>query len=337
MSYFLEMNQTNPCGEIPLDSYANCCLGHINLVNMLLEDESDIDWKKLARTIRIGVRFLDDVLTANHYPMQECKLAGDKSRRIGLGTMGLHHMLIKLGVKYGSDKCLEFLDRLYSTIRDEAYLASMYLAKEKGSFPAFKPKEFLAEEFARSLPARIRMLIKDYGIRNAVLLTAAPTGTISMVHSVSTGIEPIFAPMYFRRYREGNTWRETVVLDPLFKEALENKKDASHIVGAYDITPEQHMAVQATIQRYIDNAISKTINLPENANYKEIAEMGLKFAPYLKGITVYRAGSKGEEPLKAIPNTPENIMKYAYPLLNTNSETKVGEGTVCRLDGTCGE
>ena len=341
MSYFLEMNQTNPCGEIPLDSYANCCLGHINLVNMLLEDESDIDWKKLARTIRIGVRFLDDVLTANHYPMQECKLAGDKSRRIGLGTMGLHHMLIKLGVKYGSDKCLEFLDRLYSTIRDEAYLASMYLAKEKGSFPAFKPKEFLAEEFARSLPARIRMLIKDYGIRNAVLLTAAPTGSISMIHSVSTGIEPIFAPLYLRRWREGNAWNETVVLDPLFKEALENKKDTSHIIGAYDITPEQHMAVQATIQRYIDNAISKTINLPKDANYKEIAEIGLKFIPYLKGLTVYRAGSKGSkdapEPLQAIPTTQENIIKYAYPLLNSNSRTEVSPAA-CRIgDGSCGE
>lgn len=337
VSYFLEMNQTNPCGEIPLESYANCCLGHINLVNMLTEDQLEVDWRKLARTIRVGVRFLDNVLTVNHYPIPECKVAGDRSRRIGLGTMGLHHMLIKLGIKYGSEKCLEFLDRLYSTVKNEAYLASLYISREKGPFPMFNASKFLDEEFSRTLPAWIRLKIKAHGIRNAVLLTAAPTGTIAMVHNVSTGIEPIFAPMYFRRYREGNTWRETVVLDPLFKECLEQGKDASHIVGAYDITPEQHMQVQAVIQKHIDNAISKTINLPNDAKPEEMSRVALSLIPYLKGLTCYRAGSKGDEPLKPIPNTPENVLKYAYPLLNKDGETRVGEGTVCRLDGTCGD
>ena len=161
MSYFLKMNQTNPCGEIPLESYANCCLGHINLANMLTEDESDIDWKRLAKTIRAGIRFLDDVLTVNHYPLPECKTAGERSRRVGLGTLGLHHMLIRLGIKYGSEKCLEFLDRLYATIRDEAYLTSMYIAREKGAFPEFNSDKYLDEEFARTLPARIRMLFKQ--------------------------------------------------------------------------------------------------------------------------------------------------------------------------------
>jgi len=337
MSYFLKMNQTNPCGEIPLDSYANCCLGHINLANMLEPDNSDVDWKRLARTIRAGVRFLDNVLTVNHYPIPECKTAGERSRRIGLGTLGLHHMLIKLGIKYGSEKCLEFLDRLYATIRDEAYLASMYIAREKGSFPEFDSKKFLAEEFAKTLPARIRMLIKENGIRNAVMLTAAPTGTTSLIHSTSTGIEPIFSPMYKRRYREGNTWREAIVLDPLFKECLEKGEDVTKIVGAYDITPEQHMAVQAVIQRHIDNAISKTINLPNNANHEEIARMALKFAPYLKGMTIYRAGSKGQEPLEAIPTTQENIDKFAVPMLNSNARTEVS-APACRIgDGTCGD
>jgi len=335
MSYFLKMNQTNPCGEIPLESYANCCLGHVNLANMLTPDNKDVDWKRLAKTVRAGIRFLDDVLTVNHYPIPECKTAGERSRRVGLGTLGLHHMLIKLGIKYGPDKCLEFLERLYATMRDEAYLTSMYTAKEKGSFPEFDSKKYLSEEFARTLPARIRMLIKQNGIRNAVMLTAAPTGTISMVHGTSTGIEPIFAPMYKRRYREGNTWRETVVLDPLFKEALEQGNDASHIVGSYDITPEQHMAVQAVCQRYIDNAVSKTINLPNKSDYKEVAKMALNYAPYLKGLTVYRAGSKGMEPLEAIPLTPENIQMAKDLIAKEAAESQMAV-EACKIGGECG-
>jgi ribonucleoside-diphosphate reductase alpha chain len=179
------------------------------------------------------------------------------------------------------------------------------------------------------------MLIKQNGIRNAVMLTAAPTGTISMVHGTSTGIEPIFAPMYKRRYREGNTWRETVVLDPLFKEALERDQDASHIVGAYDITPEQHMAVQAVCQRYIDNAVSKTINLPNKSDSKEIAKMALNFAPYLKGLTVYRAGSKGMEPLEAIPLTPENIQMAKDLISKEKAESEMAV-EMCKVGGECG-
>ena len=335
MSYFLEMNATNPCGEIPLDSYANCCLGHINLLHMLNDDNTDIDWKRLAKTIRTGIRFLDNVLTINHYPIEECRTAGERSRRIGLGTMGLHHMLIKLGLKYGSDSCIEFIERLYSTIRDEAYLASMYLARAKGSFPEFDSKKFLAEEFAKTLPARIRMLIKENGIRNAVMLTAAPTGTISMVHGVSTGIEPIFAPMYNRRYREGNVWRKTLVLDPMFKEALESGSDGRHIVGAYDVPPAGHMAVQAACQRYIDNAISKTINLPKEAKAEDVSRLALQFAPYLKGMTVYRAGSKGEEPLEAIPLTDENIQMARDHMAAEDVEVEQAPD-VCHVGGECG-
>ena len=335
MSYFLEMNATNPCGEIPLDSYANCCLGHVNLSNMIDEEGKDIDWPRLAKTIRTGIRFLDNVLTVNHYPIEECKIAGERSRRIGLGTMGLHHMLIKLGIKYGSEKCIEFLDRLYATIRDESYLASMYIAREKGSFPEFNSKKYLSEEFAKTLPARIRMLIKEFGIRNAVMLTAAPTGTVSMVHGVSTGIEPIFAPMYNRRYREGNTWKQTLVLDPMFKEALVRGSDGRHIVGAYDVRTEEHMAVQACIQRYTDNAISKTINLPEDASHEEVSRMALKFAPYLKGMTVYRAGSKGMEPLEALPLTDENIELAKKVIAEDTVESEMPE-QVCNIGGECG-
>jgi ribonucleoside-diphosphate reductase alpha chain len=245
----------------------------------------------------------------------------------------MHYMFIKLGIKYGSEKCLEFLDRLFATIRDEAYKTSVYLARDKAPFPAFNARLYLEESFAKTLPARIRMMIREHGIRNAVMLTVPPTGTISMVHGVSSGIEPIFAAMYMRRYRVANAWAEQVVLDPLFKEYLEQGKDLSLFVGAYDVTPEEHMKVQATIQRYIDNAISKTINLPNTAQWEDISKVALQYAPYLKGLTVYRAGSKGMEPLQAIPLTEENIQKYAKPEVST--ETASAE--VCRIgDNSCG-
>ena len=246
-------------------------------------------------------------------------------------------MLIKLGIKYGSEKCLEFLDRLYGTIKEEAYLTSMYIAREKGSFPEFDAEKYLAEEFTKTLTARTRMLIRQNGIRNAVMLTAAPTGTIAMVVGTSTGIEPIFAPMYKRRWKDGNSYKEAVVLDPMFKEALEKGEDASHIVGAYDITPEEHMAIQACIQRHIDNSISKTINLPAEANKDSasIAKLALKYAPYMKGNTVYRAGSRGEEPLQAIPLTPENI-QMAKDLIAQEKASISVEGESCRIGGECG-
>jgi ribonucleoside-diphosphate reductase alpha chain len=179
------------------------------------------------------------------------------------------------------------------------------------------------------------MLIKEHGIRNAVMLTAAPTGTISMVHGASTGIEPIFAPMYNRRYREGNTWKSTLVLDPLFKEELMKGSNGRHIVGAYDITPEQHMAVQACIQKYVDNAISKTINLPNDASHEAVSKMALKYAPYLKGMTVYRAGSKGMEPLEALSPTDENIAKAKELIAAEQAETEMAV-EACKIGGECG-
>lgn len=333
VSYFEQMNATNPCGEITLPPYGNCCLGNINLANMVDDETGEFDWKRLAQVVRNGVRFLDNVLTVNHYPIPECNEVGQRSRRIGLGVMGMHYMLIKLGIKYGSEKCLEFLDRLFATIRDEAYKASVYLARDKKPFPAFNAKLYLQENFADTLPARIRMMIKEHGIRNAVMLTVPPTGTISMVHGVSSGIEPIFSAMYKRRFRVANTWAEEIVLDPLFKEYIEKGKDLSLFVGAYDVTPEEHIKVQATIQRYIDNAISKTINLPETAEWQDVAKTALQYAPYLKGLTVYRAGSKGMEPLQAIPLTQENIAQYAKP--TQSAETASAE--VCRIgDNSCG-
>ncbi|MHC4237064.1 MAG: adenosylcobalamin-dependent ribonucleoside-diphosphate reductase [Planctomycetota bacterium] len=330
VSYFENLDSTNPCGEISLPSYGNCCLGNVNLSNMVLEDGSDVDWKRLARTVRTGIRFLDNVLTVNTFPTEECKIVGERSRRIGLGVTGLHYMLIKLGITYGSEKCLEFLERLFSTIRDEAYKMSIYLARDKQPFPEFDYKKYLNEEFAKTLPARIRMLIKRYGIRNAVMLTIPPCGTISMLHGVSSGIEPIFSAMYNRRWRSNNIWKEQLVVDPLFQEYYDEGKSLDPFVGAYDISPEDHIKVQATVQRFIDSCISKTINLPATATPEEFSQAALDYASYLKGLTVYRAGSKGNEPLQAISLTEENIEKH---MGRREAEIGVQSGDSCSLEG----
>jgi ribonucleoside-diphosphate reductase alpha chain len=336
VSYFESLDSTNPCGEISLPSYGNCCLGNINLSNMVLDDGSDLDWKRLAKTVRTGIRFLDNVLTVNTFPTEECKLVGERSRRVGLGVTGLHYMLIKLGLEYGDESCLEFLERLFATIRDEAYKMSIYLARDKQPFPEFDHKKYLNEDFAKTLPARIRMLIKRYGIRNAVMLTIPPCGTISMLHGVSSGIEPIFAAMYNRRYRHNNIWKEQLVVDPLFQQYYDEKKSLKPFVGAYDVSPDNHIKVQATIQKYIDSCISKTINLPDTATPESFSQAALDYAPYLKGLTVYRAGSKGNEPLQAIPLTQENIERY---MNGDGEEAELGveSGEACSLaGGDCG-
>jgi ribonucleoside-diphosphate reductase alpha chain len=337
VSYFEKLDSTNPCGEISLPSYGNCCLGNINLSNMYDPSRSDVDWKRLARTVRTGIRFLDNVLTVNHFPTSECKEVGQRSRRIGLGVTGLHYLLIKLGIRYGSEKCLEFLERLFATIRDEAYKQSVYLARDKTPFPEFDAQKYLDEDFAKTLPARIRMLIKSHGIRNAVMLTIPPCGTTSMLMGISTGIEPIFAPMYLRRWRHANIWKEQVVVDPLVKTYFDEgklKQNKNIFVGAYDVAPEEHMKVQATIQRYVDNCLSKTVNLPSSATAEDLNRLALDYAQYLKGLTIYRAGSKGNEPLTAIALTDENIEKY---LTVPGIEEKVESADVCSIaGGECG-
>ena len=242
-------------------------------------------------------------------------------------------MLIKLGLTYGGEKCLEFLERLFSTIRDESYKMSIYLARDKTPFAEFDSKKYLKEEFAKTLPARIRMLIKRYGIRNAVMLTIPPCGTISMLHGVSSGIEPIFSAMYNRRWRSNNIWKEQLVVDPLFQEYYEEGKPLEPFVGAMDVSPDEHIRVQATIQKYIDSCISKTINLPSTATPEDFSQTALDYAGYIKGLTVYRAGAKEGEPLQAIELTAENILKY----MENNYVVELENGDACSLaGGDCG-
>lgn len=308
--YFEEYSNCNPCTEALLPDNGNCNLGSLNLARMFNEESNDVDWSLLAKTIGIAVRMMDNVLTMNIYPTPETKIVAERSRRIGLGVMGLHHLLVKLGLRYGSEDSLEFIERLFATIRNESFKASIEIAKEKGSFPEYDYEKYLDNEYTRKLPTRILKSVKKNGIRNAVILSIAPTGTISMVAGTSSGIEPIFAPMYNRKYRVGNILAEEVVVDKMFSESVKNGK-WDHIVGAYDVTPEEHMAVQAAVQDYIDQAISKTINVPKDFTHEELMELILNYSDKLKGLTIYRAGSRKNEPLEAIPTTEENVKAFA--------------------------
>jgi len=309
-SYFEEYSNCNPCTEALLPDDGNCNLGSINLSRMYDDEVGDVDWSLLAKTIGIAVRMMDNVLTMNIYPTPETKVVAERSRRIGLGVMGLHHLLIKLGLRYGSEESLEFIERLFATIRNEAFKASIEIAKEKGSFPEYDYDSFISNNYIGHLPTRILKSIKENGIRNAVLLSIAPTGTISMVAGTSSGIEPIFAPMYERKYRVGNTLASEIVVDKMFGHAV-SMGQWDHIVGAYDVTPQEHMAVQAAVQDYVDQAISKTINVPKDFSHEELMELILNYSDRLKGLTIYREGSRENEPLVALKTTSENVEKYA--------------------------
>lgn len=306
--YYCEpLSSTNPCGEVPLPRNGACCLGSVNLSNMYDAYKNDVDWKKLKSTIKTSVRFLDSVLDVTHYPLQNIGTAVRQTRRIGLGTMGLHYLMLKLGIKdYGSPEALEFMDDLYSQFRNHAYMASVELSKEKGPFEKFKAQDYVKSQFVRTLPRRIRKQIEEFGIRNATILSMPPTGTTSILAGVSQGLEPIFHPKYKRRYNDedknhNKVIKEVVEEDPLFTEFQQQGKDASHFIGAYEVSPEQHLEVQATVQQYVDSAISKTILIRNKYPAKKLGEVLLKHIGDIKGTTIYREGSRGEEVLIPLP------------------------------------
>jgi len=312
--YHKELVSTNPCGEIWLEEYGCCDLGAINLVNHIDSKNNDIDWDSLADTVNIGVRFLDDVLDVNIYPLKKIEQNCQNVRRIGLGIMGLGHTLIKLGLKYNNSEGRKKVDQIFNFIKKRAYEASTYLAAEKGAFPVFDADKFLESGFCKTLTKGTRAKIREYGIRNCAILTIAPTGTTSIMASTSSGIEPVFSAGYKRRYYssedESNERiiKEEIVIDPLFKELYEENYDLSSFVSAHEIDVEDHLRMQNVVQKHIDNAVSKTINLPNEYPVDKYGSLLLKYGPTLKGTTVYRSGSRGNEPL--VPLTIEEAVNY---------------------------
>lgn len=303
--YYKPLISTNPCGEIWMPEYDCCCLGALVLPRFLgtvaYGTGVDVDWALLKDTVKTSVRFLDDVLTVNNYPLPEIAETCKTLRRIGLGVMGLHDMMLMLGYKYNSPEGLEFVDKLMNHIKNYAYEASVDLAKEKGAFPKFDRDKFLKSNFVKTLKPTIRNQIKEHGVRNCALLTIAPTGTTSMVCDVTSGIEPMFAAAYERRWWNGDVREMEVVVHPLFVRFLAENKEVSHFQGTYDLSMRDHFEMQRICQKHIDNAVSKTINVAPGTSEEELSEMYMEFFSELKGVTIYPEGSRENQPLTPIP------------------------------------
>lgn len=296
--YHKPLVSTNPCGEIWLEPYGCCDLGALVLSRFVRDGE--LDKKLLARVIALSVRFLDNVLDVNTYPLRSIEENCKEVRRIGLGVMGLHDMLIKLGMKYTSQQAKEYVDGLFSFIKKKAYEASIYLAVEKGQFPALDRHKFVESGFCKhSLSEGMRERIVQNGIRNCAVLTIAPTGTTSLVAGVSPSLEPIPAVAYRRKYRDGDGLAQEVVEHPLFTE-LKGTAKARLFESAFHISVKDHVEMQAICQRHVDNAISKTINLPNSYTGADLDPILRKHASQLKGITLYRDGSRGDAPIEAL-------------------------------------
>lgn len=334
--YYKPLVSTNPCGEIWLEEYGCCDLGALVLPRFV-DNMGNFDWAAFAQSIKVAVRFLDNVLSVNEYPLPEIRENCNNVRRIGLGIMGLHSMLIKMGYRYSSKAAKSFVDDLMSFLKNTAYDTSIDLAIEKGAFPAYDEKMLESGFITRAIGLDIQDKIRKYGIRNCALLTIAPTGTTGMVSGVSTGIEPLFSAAYWRRFyrptSDGSRELDTqLVVDPLWEEFEAQGKDTSILEGAYDIDPYDHFDMQRICQRHIDNATSKTINLPSDYKIDALSDLWLEFLPELKGTTFYRAGSRGAEPLEAIP------LDQARAVIASNKHTQSSiteQNSMDCPDGVC--
>jgi ribonucleoside-diphosphate reductase alpha chain len=278
------------CGEQGLPPFGVCNLGAINLSSFV--QNGQMDYPKLAETSRTAMRFLDNVVDATEYFIQENAEQQLGTRRTGLGTMGLADALIKMQVGYGSAESVPVIEKIFATIRDAAYEASVENAEEKGAFPRFEREKYLQGAFIKQLPGELQEKIAQHGTRNAVLLTQAPTGTTSLLSGVSSGIEPVFDFAMIRRDRTG----EHILYHPLleaWREAHPAESTPDYFVASKDLTPEEHVRVQATIQHYTDASISKTVNAPHDHTVEQVQQLySLAYEMGCKGITYYRDGSR---------------------------------------------
>ncbi len=346
-----QIESTNPCGEQPLLPYESCNLGSINLA--LFIKEGKIDFERLEKVTGIAVRFLDDVIDMNNYPIPQIKKMTLGNRKIGLGIMGWADLLIHLGIAYNSQEALDLADKIMKFIKDKADTASISLAKEKGVFPNFEGSVYDTPE--------------SEGIRNATRTTIAPTGTLSIIASCSSGIEPLYAVAYTRKShigRKGDDWVELVEVNPYFeqiakekgfysKELMEKIAEEGSIqkfdeipesvkkifVTAHDITPEWHVRVQAVFQKYIDNAVSKTINFPNQATKEEVAKSYLlAYETGCKGITIYRDGSREVQVLTTgkAEKKKEEVMAIRQPVYK-RERPLVMHGTTYKVKTSYGD
>ena len=327
---------TNPCGEQPLPAFGSCDLGAIVLPSHVIDGKLNLDL--LNQTITSAVRFLDNVIDKNYYPLPIIEETCGKHRRIGLGIMGLHDVMLEVGIKYSSNEALGFTENLMKFIKGKAYDASIFLAVEKGQFKSLDREKHIQGGFVKKcLTPGIRRKILEYGLRNCCLLTCAPTGTTSIVAGISSGIEPIFAPIYKRNFNrhinEDGDEKEKhheIVIHPLLKKFKRENKSIDHFESAHDIPPDHHLKIQAICQKHIDSSISKTINLPSDYKADDLGKIIRTHIEDLKGVTVYRDKSKKNSPL--IPFDIKELDKY-IDIENVREEVVVPP---CKT-GKCGK
>jgi ribonucleoside-diphosphate reductase alpha chain len=303
---------TNPCSELPLPPYGACDLGSFNLTAFVRDPfapTARFDFQALTKLVPFAVRFLDNVIEVSRFPLPAQREEAKAKRRIGLGLTGLADTLIMLGLNYASAEARAFAAQVMQTLCHAAYRASIALAKEKGAFPKFKREEYLAAKFISSLPEEIRADISAYGIRNGTLLAIAPTGSISLLAgNVSSGLEPVFAFRYQRRLQMPNgSCALLEVEDAAFRLWRKLKADQplpACFVTATELKPEAHLTMQAALQAYVDSAISKTINVPEDYPFAEFENVYWRaYELGLKGCTTYRPNPVRGAVLLAPPET----------------------------------
>jgi ribonucleoside-diphosphate reductase alpha chain len=343
-----EIESTNPCGEQPLLPYESCNLGSLNLSRMVVRDggKPRIDFEKLGANIAKAVRFLDDVIDANRYPLEKIREMTLCNRKIGLGVMGFADMLIELEIPYDSNEALEVAEEIMGFIQREARAASARLAEERGAFPSFK--------------GSIHDRDGSPKMRNATATTIAPTGTLSIIAGCSSGIEPIFAVAFVRNVMDRD---ELIEVNPLFKEIATRegfyndelmKKIAEEgsiqgiaevpekwrkiFITAHDINPEWHVRIQAAFQKYTDNAVSKTVNFLNSATKEDVEKVYLlAYELGCKGVTIYRDGSREEQVLNiGKVNRAEERDGIDRALLTPRARPAVITGTTRKMTTGCG-
>ena len=298
LSYCEKISATNPCGEQPLPPYGACLLGSINLAKLVkspFESDANIDQKELSELVGTSVRMLDNVIDVSRFPLPEQEEEAHKKRRIGLGVTGLADALIMCGVRYGSKEAVMLTETWKKNLRDTAYRESSKLAEEKGAFPLLDIDAYLKSPNLQTLPKEIQEGIKEYGIRNALLTSIAPTGTISLLaDNISSGVEPVFAFDYERTVLMPDGSKSIQpVYDYAYQMYLNLKGEKNTLPDAFvntqSLRPEDHLVMQSTVQKYIDSSISKTINCPEDISFEKFENIYQKaYDLGCKGCTTYR-------------------------------------------------
>lgn len=313
---------TNPCGEQPLPPYGACLLGSINMARLVTDpftDEARLDSLVMADLVATAVRMMDNVVDTSLFPLPQQRAEAKAKRRIGLGVTGLADALLMVGLRYGSPEAASQTDEWMHLIARAAYLTSVELAKEKGAFPLFDAEKYLASGAMQSMDEDVREAIREHGIRNALLTSIAPTGTISLyAGNVSSGIEPVFAYAYTRKVlqKDGSRTEEEVVdyAVQLWRDLYGDKPLPDHFVNAQTLAPMDHVRMQAAAQKWVDSSISKTINCPEDISFEDFKEVYMAaWDQGCKGCTTYRPNEITGSVLSVAPEPTPCGMLETHP------------------------